>query len=458
MVSYRWHFIQGGHMKQIHPHALFRLSVLGPLASRDRLDKGDLKELLRELAATSYAIPGSRRTFLSEKTIEGWYYAWKRGGIEALTPRPRSDRGRSKISLPLQELICTAKKENPKRSLKIIRQLVAASGICGAQSLSRSSIHRLLQGKYLSTLSPGAAEPVERRSFTAAHAGAIWYGDVMHGPQVLVNGRMRKSYLISFMDDASRLITHSAFCPAETALEVEGVLKQALLKRGLPIRLVVDNGSAYRAATMQAVCARLEIRLIYCRPYAPEGKGKLERWHRTLRAGFLGELDMDKVRDLFDLNARLWAWLDEFYHQDPHSGLDGLTPLARYRQDLVQVRPLGSFAAQLDELFLHRHDRLVRKDGTVSYEGKRFEVPFELVGQTVKLVVDPHKQTVLGVESATGEPLGKATPLDALANSHRKRRSVTPAVSINRTGANLVEVALKEQSRRLGGLIMNGGD
>jgi hypothetical protein len=209
---------------------------------------------------------------------------------------------------------------------------------------------------------------------------------------------------------------------------------------------------------MQAICARLEIRLIYCRPYAPEGKGQLERWHRTLRAGFLGELDMDKVRDLFDLNARLWAWLDEFYHQDPHSGLADLSPLERYRQDLVQVRPLGSFAAQLDELFLHRHDRLVRKDGTVSYEGKRFEVPFELVGQTVKLVVDPHKQAVLGVESATGESLGKATPLDALANSHRKRRSVTPAVSINRTGSNLVEVALKEQSRRLGGLTMNGGD
>jgi transposase InsO family protein len=405
------------------------------------------------------AIPDSRRSFISEKTIEGWYYAWKQGGIEALTPKSRSDRGSSKISLALQEAILSAKKDNPRRSLKVIRQIVAASGISGARSLSRSSIHRLLKGKGLSALSTGAAQPVERRSFTAAHAGAIWYGDVMHGPQVPMNGRMRKSYLISFMDDASRLITHSAFCPAETALEVEGVLKQAILKRGLPIKLVVDNGSAYRAATMQAICARLEIRLIYCRPYAPEGKGKLERWHRTLRAGFLGELDMDKVRDLFDLNARLWAWLDEFYHQDAHSGLAGLTPLERYRKDLVQVRPLGSFAPHLDELFLHRHERLVRKDGTVSYEGKRFEVPFELVGQTVKLVVDPHKQTVMGVESETGETLGKATPLDTLANSHRKRRSAPHAnVTTSHTGVNLVEVALKEQARTLGGLTMNGGD
>jgi hypothetical protein len=300
-----------------------------------------------------------------------------------------------------------------------------------------------------------AVQPVERRSFVAARAGDIWYGDVMHGPKVFINGQVRKAYLVTFMDDASRLITHSAFCPAETALEVEGVLKQALLKRGLPIRLVIDNGSAYRAATLQAICARLEIRLIYCRPYTPEGKGKLERWHRTLRNGFLGELDMDKVRDIHDLNARLWAWLDECYHKETHSALEGLTPLERYRKDLSQIRPLGPFASRLDELFLHRHERLVRKDGTVSYEGQRFEVPFELIGKTVLLVVDPHKQKVLGVEAANGESLGKATPLDQLANCHRRRRTTAPNddSTRSRTGTNLVEMALDRQTRSLCGAV-----
>jgi transposase InsO family protein len=440
-------------MKQIHPHALFRLSVLGPLASRDSLEQGELKRLLRELSTQSYAIPNSRKVFLSEKTIEGWYYAWKRDGILALTPKPRSDRGLSKMSDAIQDAICTAKKENPGRSLRIIRQVVGASGLPGATKLSRSSIHRLLQTQGISNLPGSAAQPVERRSFVAARAGDIWYGDVMHGPKVFINGQMRKAYLVTFMDDASRLITHSAFCSAETALEVEGVLKQALLKRGLPIRLVIDNGSAYRAATLQAICARLEIRLIYCRPYTPEGKGKLERWHRTLRSGFLGELDMDKVRDIHDLNARLWAWLDECYHKEPHSALEGLTPLERYRKDLIQIRPLGPFASRLDELFLHRHERLVRKDGTVSYEGQRFEVPFDLIGKTVLLVVDPHKQKVLGVETENGDSLGKATPLDQLANCRRKRRSAAPCDTgiRSRSGTNLVEMALDRQTRTLCG-------
>ena len=57
------------------------------------------------------------------------------------------------------------------------------------------------------------------------------------------------------------------------------------------------------------------------RPYAPEGKGKLERWHRTLRDQFLGELDERHIAGLDDLNARLWAWLEQVYHRTEHAGL-----------------------------------------------------------------------------------------------------------------------------------------
>src|SRR3546814_728183 len=125
---------------------------------------------------------------------------------------------------------------------------------------------------------PISSQLEEKRSFVAEFAGSIWYGDVMHGPAIPVAGRQRKVYLVSLMDDASRLITHSAFCLGETALDIEGVLKQALLKRGVCRKLVVDNGAAYRAQTLQGICVRLGVQLIYCRPYAPEGKGKLERW------------------------------------------------------------------------------------------------------------------------------------------------------------------------------------
>jgi transposase InsO family protein len=256
-------------MKAVDPVALFRWSVLGPLVSRERLERGELQQIIRELAGREYAIPGSRRRWLGEKTLEAWYYAWRRDGIDGLVPKPRNDRGRSKLPMAVQEAVLAAKRDNPRRSIRQLQHLLEHAGTVACGTLSRSAIHRLLQQQGLSRVA--VPVPEEHRRFVAEHANAIWYGDVMHGPTVTVKGRRRKVYLVSLMDDASRLIAHSAFCTGETALDIEGVLKQAVLKRGLPRKLVVDHGAAYRAATLQGICARLAIRLVYCRPYAPEG-------------------------------------------------------------------------------------------------------------------------------------------------------------------------------------------
>ena len=436
-------------MKVVHPVALFRSTVLGSLISRDQLPRGDLKSTIQKLASHRYNIPGSRNNHLSEKTIEAWYYAWRRGGIEALTPRARSDRGQSKISPEHQEAILATKRENPRRSIDRVIRLLERRGQVAKGELKRASVHRLLQTHGLSRPSGCTGEAEEHRAYLAEYAGDIWYGDVMHGPRVPVNSQLRKVYLVSLMDDASRLIAHSAFCTGETALDIEGVLKQAILKRGLPKKLVIDNGPAYRAKTLQQVCLRLGIHLVYCRPYAPEGKGKLERWHRTFRDHFLSELDHSRLGDLSDLNARLWAWIETIYHRSPHSGhgLDGDTPLQRYQRDLARIRTLGMLAEQIDELFYHRVERKVRKDGTVSYQGEHFEVPYELSGKQVVLVVDPHIQQVLGVENDQGESLGAATPLDVVANVNRKRRKAQPkqaSVVSDPDAENEVELAYRQ--------------
>jgi putative transposase len=168
----------------------------------------------------------------------------------------------------------------------------------------------------------------------------------------------------------------------------------------------------------------------------------LERWHRTCRDQFLAEIDERHIASLEDLNARLWAWLEQVYHRTAHAGLAGMTPLARYQRDLARIRSLGPKAAQLDALFHHRVARFVRKDGTVSYQGQRFELPCELSGKTVQLVVDPHAQRVVGVEDAEGRSLGQAAPLDSIGNVNRARRKAAAVVpTAARSGPNLVEIA-----------------
>jgi len=177
-------------MNEIDPKALFRLSVLGPLISRGRLERGELQQIIRELAGREYAIPGTRRRHLGEKTIQALYYAWRTQGIDGLTPKPRIDRGQSKLSAAAQAAILAAKRDNPRRSIRQIRQLLEAAGTVARGSLSRSTIHRLLQQHDLSRISGSASLPEEKRSFVAATAGAIWYGDVMHGPRVPISGRL----------------------------------------------------------------------------------------------------------------------------------------------------------------------------------------------------------------------------------------------------------------------------
>jgi transposase InsO family protein len=438
-------------MKKKEQIALFRHGVLGSLISRNKIERGELKKLIYEAASRDYDIPGSRQTRIAEKTIEGWYYKYRREQLDGLSPKVRSDRGMSKLPLDIQEIIIKAKKENPKRSIDSIIELLSSKGLVAKGELSRSSVHRLLKQHGISRMSGSSSLPEEFRSFETQYAGQIWYGDVMHGPKLMIDGRMRKVYLVSLMDDASRLLAHSAFCLGETALDIEGVLKQAVLKRGLPMKLVIDNGAAYRSGSLKGICARLGIHMVFCRPYAPEGKGKLERWHRTFRNQFLSELDSSRIHDLNDLNTRLWAWLEQVYHRRMHTSLNGLTPLARYQQDLARIRTLGSKALKLDELFYHRVSRKVRRDGTVAWDGRRFEVDYLLAGKQVQLVIDPHAGEALRVEDEEGEVSSMVISLDVQANCQRKRRKpvAVETVEDKPMKTSMVEMALEQYASPL---------
>lgn len=444
--------------KPIHPLALFRLSVLGSLASRDRLERGELKKIIHELASKTYRIPGSKRTHLSPQIIERWYYMWDRGGIEALEPKTRCDKNHTKLSKPVQAALLTIKKDNPARSLNTLISMLEKQGIVANGELARATVHRFLQRLDLSKRTLADAQSIERRSFVARYANDIWQGDVLHGPQISTPDGMRKTYLVSLLDDASRLITHCAFCLGETAVDIEGILKNAVLKRGVPKKLIVDNGAAYKSESLQSICARLQIRLIYCPAREPEGKGKLERYHRTFRELFLNEIDIKSMRSLADLNARLWVWIENIYHQRLHAGLNNMTPIERWRQDLIHVRQLGSQATSINDIFYHRISRFVRKDGTVSWEGELFEVPYVHSGKTVKLVFDPHAKKAIRIESDAGDDLGSVTPLDTTANLQRKRQRPEMINTSNnhKRKFDAVELAYQDYSRSCG--IQNNQD
>ena len=105
-----------------------------------------------------------------------------------------------------------------------------------------------------------------------------------------------RAYLIAFLDDATRVVPYCAFALSENTQAFLPVFKQALMRRGIPQRLYVDNGANYRSQHLALVCAKLGVALIHARPYQPQGKGKMERWFRTVRAQLLSRLQPGRYR------------------------------------------------------------------------------------------------------------------------------------------------------------------
>jgi hypothetical protein len=158
-----------------------------------------------------------------------------------------------------------------------------------------------------------------------------------------------------------------------------------------------------------------------------QGKGKIERWFKTLRAQLLTRLGAADLHSLEALNRRLAGWIEGEYHHTPHHGLDGETPLERWAQSAEQVR-LPEPGLDLDDLFLFEAKRKVNKDRTVSLAGILYEVEAALVGAKVILRYDPLAPAGRAIQVwHEGRQIQLARAVDLAANCFAKRNSSTPA-------------------------------
>ncbi|MEW6751442.1 MAG: DDE-type integrase/transposase/recombinase [Candidatus Latescibacterota bacterium] len=422
--------------------ALWRVAVLGPLVSA-RLEHGERQELFAQAAARTQQRPDGRWVRLSPRTIESWYYAYRRGGLAALLPQLRSDQGSSRTIAPeVAALLVRAKQERPRRSIRRLIRMLERAGVVERGQLSRSAVHRLLQQKGLSA-QPVRGPAAERRSFLAEHAGDLWVGDALHGPVVLTpDGTLRKSYLLSLMDNATRFVVHSYFALSEAAVAHEYGFQQALLKHGRPRTYYVDLGSAYIADSLAAICAELGIYLRHCQPRDAEAKGAIERWHRSWRDEVGDELD-EVPLPLAELNSLHWAWLGSEYHRRPH-GTTGRAPLEHWLAEVDHLRPLPP-GKDLDQVFLHRVQRQVRKDGTVRFGGRFWEVQAALVGQKVELRLDPHGDTSPPKVFRDDRFVCDSVPLDRVRNNLRQRHRPQGAPPPTAPPSGLDPLALIQQ-------------
>jgi transposase InsO family protein len=255
--------------------AVFRGQVIGSLVHRT-LTRGQLRSALVELSQQRFRPPGSQvlRGF-SVPTLERWYYRWKRGGLEALEPRPRKDRGPGQaLDEPTRQLVLEVRREHPSASAALIVRTLVAQGRLRQGAVSASTVRRLLAQAGLDRVSlrrsPGETA---RLRWEASHPGALWHGDVCHG-LALPDGRPLRIHAL--MDDKSRYVVALEARCSEREEDMLSLFLAALRRWGRPDSLYLDNGSTYSGKALATACARLGTALVHARPYDPEARGKME--------------------------------------------------------------------------------------------------------------------------------------------------------------------------------------
>jgi len=363
--------------------------------------------LVRELAARDHPGPGDTYFKVSRGTIDRWIRDYRAGGFEALAPAPRrSEPVTDKAILDLAEAL---KLEVPRRTAAQIAEIIRTAKGAGP---SERTLQRHFARLGLNTRPDGRAPEAFSR-FEAAAPGDLWTGDALHGPVIA----SRKTYLFAFIDDHSRALVGYRWGVSEDTVRLEAALRSALLARGVPKAIYVDNGSAFVSRQLLRAMASLGIRLVHSKPGRPEGRGKIERYFETVRMQFLVEIEASPPASLEELNRLFSAWVETVYHRRVHSET-GETPIARLLAGTALVIPSPE---AVHEAFLWSEMRTVTKVATVSLHGNVFEVDAALVGSKVDVVFDPFDMTAVEVRFR-GRPMGAGIPVVIGRHSHPQAR------------------------------------
>jgi transposase InsO family protein len=428
--------------------ARFRFSVIGSLLSSPPA-RGQVKRSIEELAAKIWTHPvDGRQVQFSSVTIERWYYKARRQNqdpVRSLRRAVRKDRGKVSMSPGLAAYLLTQYKQYRYWSYRLHYDNLAAAAKAEpslGQVPSYSTVRRYMKAHgMLRRLRPSPSragqeravhrrESREIRSYEAEYVGSLWHLDFHHGSLKVLcsSGHWKRPIVLGILDDHSRLCCHLQWYLSETAEDLVHGLSQAIQKRGLPRALLTDNGPAMVAEEVTEGLLRLGIAHERTLPYSPYQNGKQESFWAHLEGRLMKMLEGYTELTLDFLNHATQAWAEIEYNRQAHREIGG-SPVERFRAapDVLRASPSSD---ALREAFRQQTIRRQRtSDGTISVEGKRFEIPSryrDFADVTIRYarwdlsrldLVDPHGESILA----------PVYPLDRSANADGRRAVIDSA-------------------------------
>ena len=405
--------------------AQFRFALIAPVIQGLYPDTS-ATAYYKRVTASPLTLPDGSSVTYSYKTLEKWKSMYNIGGLDALMPNVRSDKG---ISRALNEdaiaEIYRIKEEHPRMNATQIYEHLVREAFIPA-TVSVDSVQRFIRHNDLkSARNPNLRD---RKAFEEDAFGKIWQADTCYLPYITEDGRARRVYCIMIIDDHSRLLVGGELFYNDNACNFQKVLKDAISTYGIPDKLYVDNGCSYSNEQLSMICVSLGTLLLHTKIRDGASKGKVERHFRTLKERWLYTLDIDSITSLAQFNGMLKDYLRS-YNTTFHRGIDDV-PLKRYEASANHPRRPES-GQWLDDCFYNRITRKVRKDSTITIDKVCYDVPLQFISAKVDIRYLPNDMTSAFILSD-----GKKYPIrqtNRNDNCHTKRNNL-PAIDYSRAG------------------------
>jgi transposase InsO family protein len=436
--------------EKLHKWAEFRFSVIGHLLSSPP-GAGDLKEALRSLASKEWKDPVSGKMVkFSVSSIERWYYKANKTNspIISLGKKPRNDSGRYKVPMQIQEALVKRFKEYPTWSYQLhydnllsefkdkqaferlpsystVKNFLKKSGfIKWSKSRHRRKNDKLLEGIMNSSR--------ECRSFENEYSMGMWHLDFHHSSREIITakGQVVRPLALAILDDCSRIMCHIQWYLSETTEDLVHGFCQALLKRGLPRKLLTDNGSAMMSKEFTEGLNRLSITHNTTLPYHPNQNGKQEIVWGQVEGRLMEMLKNKKNITLKELNDITMAWCEMEYNKKHHSEIK-TSPIDKFINSTSVGRPSLS-PEELRMAFRRDEWRRIRTtDMTMSIDGKRFEIPFQYrhIPQVKIRYATWDLSFIHIINEVSNQEVCRIYPLDKIANNSSIRKPTEDALS-----------------------------
>jgi transposase InsO family protein len=389
--------------------ALKRYQIISPLMD-DALDVAKKQELRKKIAM---------QTGISERSIYRYERAYSEGGFSNLSPKNHDSRPYQGHPESFDKLISEAvllKREVPTRSTSQIITILELEGKVNHGVLARSTVARHLDnlgyGNKQLRMYTEAGKSSSKR-FWKLHRMQLLEGDIKYGPMLPIgkNGKFVQTYLCALIDNHSRYIVSSRFYDNQEGTIVEDNLRRAVLAYGKCDAVYVDRGTQYISRELKSACARLGIRLLHAKPYSPQSKGAIEVFNRLVNS-FIAETKAAKVKTLEAMNIHWNNFVDAYYHEKKHEGLEELLgedarpedskPVIQWNRDSRSLKFMDT--GIVAQAFLHHEIRRVDKSGCISFQGRKYEVSVALIGTKVEIAFDPMATEILTVHYKDMKP------------------------------------------------------